>query len=59
MVTQVVCPSESYLSSRTAWAGLVDVPLYEDGAFNSEATQRRDELAEQVYAAARAQLGSQ
>ena len=39
--------------------GLLDVPRYEDGALNSEATQRRDELAEQIYSAAQAQLGSQ
>jgi hypothetical protein len=37
--------------------GLLDVPMYRNGAVDQRATARRDELATAVFEAARASLG--
>ena len=42
---------------RQGMGGLLDVPLYSGGAVDRAATDRRDDLAESVFVAAKARLG--
>lgn len=51
-------PQRAWALFRHGMGGLLDVPLYRGGVLDREATGRRDELAEAVFAAAKAQLGA-
>ena len=48
--------SEALALFRHGMGGLLDCPLYSDGKVDQAATDRRDELADQVYEAAKAML---